>query len=281
MFDSTDLVEYHGATRLAAAYRTGVARIRSLIVELGDESKKLQEVFQSEFTSAWDVDVYFASERWDANAETALAVAEHMKRTAWSVLIDKLGIRKVMSAKRQAELDEQLHRGHSRRSHCETEPAPLPEIDEDTIMNVLAGMVQSADEFLQEAIEEEFRFWRPSKESAPYVRNSEFKLQRKIIRPWMVEHVRGRWRPRYCNQGHVTALDRIFHSLDGAGLPAGHYGPLTEAIMEAGPDGKFQTAFFSGKCHKNGNLHLTFLRQDLLDKFNATAGKNRLPQPGD
>lgn len=227
--------------------------------------------------------MYFASERWDANAETALAVAEHMKRTAWAALIDKLGIRKVMSAKRQAELDEQLHRGHSRRSHCETEPAPLPEIDEDTIMNVLAGMVQSADEFLDEAIREEYEFWKCDKAHAPYVRNSEFKLQPKIIRPWMVEHGYGRdrWRPRYCNQGHVTALDRIFHALDGAGLPEGHYGPLTEAIMEAGADGKFSTAYFSGKCHKNGNLHLTFLRQDLLDQFNATAGKNRLPSPNE
>ena len=73
-------------------------------------------------------------------------------------------------------------------------------------------MVQSADEFMAEAIHEEYDFWKPSQHCADYVRNSEFKLNRKIIRPWMVE--RGwpgqSWRPTHEREKHIMALDNSF-----------------------------------------------------------------------
>jgi len=86
----------------------------------------------------------------------------------------------------------------------------------------------------------------------------------------------GRFHVKYDQVRHVTALDNIFHRLDGKGVPPGYQGPLCDAINSS-PDGKFRTEYFEGTCHKNGNLHLTFLRRDLLEKFNAIAGRNRLP----
>jgi len=274
----SDLIEYTTATRMAAVYKESVARIKSLIVELGDECDKLKKVFDSESSYSFAVDVYFESHRHDANADTATAVGNAMKRAAWRALTEKLGIRKVMSSKRQAELDDALC-GQHRSRYGESAPDTLPEIDEETIYQVLSGMVQSADEFMEEAVQEEFEFWRPAKQHAPYKRNSEFKLQPKIIRPWMVDPeygLVGKFRVKYAQVKHVTALDNIFHRLDGKGVLPGYQGPLCDAINSS-PDGKFKTDYFSGTCHKNGNLHLTFLRQDLLDKFNGVAGRNRLP----
>lgn len=276
----SDMIEYTTATRMAAVYKQSVARVRSLIVELGDECDKLKRSFDCDSGYSFSVDVYFESHQHSANADTAMEISGAMKRAAWRALIAKLGIRKVMSSKRQKELDDALS-GQHRSRYGEPAPEALPEIDEDTIYDVLAGMVQSAEEFMEEAVREEYDFFKPSKSHAPYKRNSEFRLQAKIIRPWMVDPEYGRtgkFRVKYDQTRHVTALDNIFHRLDGKGVPPGYQGPLCDAINTS-PDGTFRTEYFAGTCHKNGNIHLTFLRQDLLDKFNEIAGRNRLPEP--
>ena len=271
-----ELVEYRSAARLASVYRASVGRLMELVVEIGTECAKLKAAFQDDY--AFGVDVYFNGSQHHANVQAAEYLEDRMRRAAWGVLINKLGIRKIMSSKRQEELDREIH-GERR-----WEPATatqLPKISEETIYEVLAGMIQSADEFMSEAIHEEYDFWRPSRHCADYVRNSDFKLNRKIIRPWMVE--RGwpgeYWRPTHGREKHITALDNIFHRLDGKGMPETHYGPLGSAIRTCGPDGKGRTDYFAFRCFKNQNLHLEFLRPDMLERFNLLAGRNRLPSP--
>jgi len=168
----SELIEYTTATRMAAVYKQSVARVKSLIVELGDECDKLKKAFDCDSGYSFSVDVYFESHQHDANADTAMAVGGAMKRAAWRALIQKLGIRKVMSSKRQKELDEALS-GQKRNRYGESEPELLPEIDEETIYDVLSGMIQSAEEFMAEAVREEYDFFKPSKNYAPYKRNSE------------------------------------------------------------------------------------------------------------
>lgn len=271
-----ELVEYSSAARLASVYRASVGRLMELVVEIGTECAKLKAAFQDDY--AFGVDIYFNGSQHHANVVTAEYLEDRMRRAAWGVLINKLGIRKIMSSKRQDELDREIRGERRRESPTDTQ---LPEISEETIYDVLAGMVQSADEFMAEAIHEEYDFWKPSQHCADYVRNSEFKLNRKIIRPWMVE--RGwpgqYWRPTYDREKHIVALDNIFHRLDGKGMPETHYGPLSSAIRDCGPDGKGRTDYFAFRCFKNRNLHLEFLRPDLLERFNLLAGRNRLPSP--
>lgn len=277
----TGLIEYTTATRMAAVYKSSVARIKELIVELGQQCQALKAAFDDGHGYAFDVEVYWASTHSDANQSTADAVAAHMKRAAWRQLFEKLGIRKIMSSKRIEEMDAATGLGRSRYGNDPIQE--LPDIDEETIIGVLRGMVSSAGEFLEEAIHEEYDFWKPSKDHADYVRNSEFRLNRRIIRPCIIERGYGKefFRPSSYREQHVIALDNIFHALDGAGIPPGHYGPLAEAIRTSGPEGKFETAYFRGRCYKNGNLHLEFKRLDLLAKFNELAGRNRLPAPDD
>ena len=66
----------------------------------------------------------------------------------------------------------------------------------------------------------------------------------------------------------MVALDRAFHILDGAGIPGGYQSPLVDAINTSGNKGVGETAYFSFRCYENGNLHLKFLRLDLVKELN-------------
>ena len=81
----------------------------------------------------------------------------------------------------------------------------------------------------------------------------------------------------YFRQNHITALDNVFHALDGKSLANTHHGPLTDAIA-AVPRGENcgETEYFRFRCYGNGNLHLEFKLADLLARLNAVAGGMRL-----
>ena len=70
------------------------------------------------------------------------------------------------------------------------------------------------------------------------------------------------------------------HLLDGKGQVKGYSGPLVDAINLAhhNKQQSAATEYFHAKWFLNGNLHLEFLRQDLLDKFNEICGTNRLAE---
>ena len=57
-------------------------------------------------------------------------------------------------------------------------------------------------------------------------------------------------------------------------------GFMAQMAIEASPDGKWATRYFSGTCYHNGNIHLRFLRPDLLAAFNKRAGGRAL-RPGE
>ena len=84
-------------------YRASVGRLMELVVEIGTECAKLKASFQDDY--AFGVDIYFDGSQQHANVETAEYLEDRMRRAAWGVLINKLGIRKIMSSKRQDELD--------------------------------------------------------------------------------------------------------------------------------------------------------------------------------
>ena len=64
----------------------------------------------------------------------------------------------------------------------------------------------------------------------------------------------------------------MFSTLAGTGYGATtHYGALHDAI-NGSPDGTGETPLFGFRAHKNGTLHLRFLRADLLARFNQIVG---------
>ena len=90
-------------------------------------------------------------------------------------------------------------------------------------------------------------------------------------RPWRLAHA-CRKVPHNRAQ-HMTALENVFRALDGAGTSTPHYqSDIETAIGKAGVDSRWSTKYFEGRCFKNHNLHLRFLRLDLLAEFNRRAG---------
>lgn len=269
--NTTEIVEYTTAVKLAAEYKAAVESLKQINADLLATRQRLADAFDVE-RSGYDFDV---SLHYRGRGESIEQVLKSMKLAAWRAILDRLKIRSVMSSKRVRELDSALS----------GDPADaFPEIDPDNIEDVARGYVMSAIDFLEEAVAEEYEFWRPNLHvrNERYVRNdgSEFALQAKIIKGWMVERCNWgntKWRPRYGNESHIRALDNIFHMLDDKGPLTTYMGELGAAISNS--DGTGETDYFKFKCFQNGNLHLWIRRNDLLDKFNQIAGRNRLKQP--
>ena len=184
-----------------------------------------------------------------------------MKRRAWRTLVVRLGIVNVMSVAKRKEFEEQLRNGE------------LPDIDEASILGTILGLAGQAQEFAREAAREVFDILRPRGHwGGQYKTNDAFRVGRKVILTWYVERCyNGKtFRVNYHHEQQVTAIDGVFHLLDGAGVMREHGGPLSKAI-EASPNGQGETAYFRFKCYKNGNLHLEMKRLDLVKELNGLA----------
>jgi hypothetical protein len=185
-----------------------------------------------------------------------------MKQTAWATLIDRLGVRKIMSVAKRAEFDHQLESGE------------LPDITEESVLGIIGGLAGQAQDFAAEAAREVFGILRPNPGYGEgHKTNDAFRVGRRVILTWMVERRYDGKTFRVCYGRHeqeLTAIDGVFHLLDGKGVLKGHKGPLQEAI-EASPDGKGETGYFRFKCFKNRNLHIEFKRLDLVRQLNLLA----------
>lgn len=288
-FESTDMVEYSTASKLAATYAEQLIRIREAMATIADVVNTLQNTFTPQESFAFDLRMgtgYSYSDSYHVTDERLNASIEsHLHRTAWRVLINKLGIRKMMSSKRSKQLDELLEKGFVINEQGQREE--LPVINEETIIGVIMAFVDNAQSFLDEAIHEEYDYWKPTPNWTKHKTNEKhtFKLERKLINTYAFNV----WRHggkndlgtlRCETQRHLTALDNIMHMLDGKGQLSGYSGPLVDAIQSKRKhqERTATTDYFRAKWFSNGNLHLEFTRQDLLDKFNVICGRNRLAE---
>lgn len=246
------------ACQLARTYAANIALIRSNIEQLKQCTKNLREAF-GEHDSRYHFDINLSYQHGRTSSEDG--IYDGMKRAAWRILSNKLGLRNVMSVKRRKEFDEQLERGE------------LPEITEETIVTVLLGLIGQAKEFAKEAAKEVFDILRPRGWSSKYKTNNVFKIGKRVILAYAVE--RG-WsdtngfRASYHKEQELIAIDGVFHLMDGKGIMREDRGPLVKAISEA-KEGKGETPYFSFKCFKNRNLHIQFKRLDLVKQLNGLA----------
>jgi len=187
-----------------------------------------------------------------------------VKKDAWRALIDRMELRRVLSVQRAQELEKQLESGDG-----------LPEITEEAILAMFEGTLSNVKQFMHEAVREVFEFLRPR--CSPYKTNTEYEIGKRVVLSWMVEpSYKRNFRVDYHRRANLTALDNVFHMLDGEGTIKTHRGPLVDAIEAPDSLGKGETAYFKFKCFINRNLHLEFKRLDLVQQLNALAGGNRL-----
>ena len=209
-----------------------------------------------------------------AKPETAM---KEMKRQCWQAIAGQLEIRTMLSLAKLKELDSQLHTGEG-----------LPDIEFGAIMATLEGILAQRGDFLRDKVAECYQWLRPSgRRSREYVTNAKslaLGVGEKVILTWAVRRGYGQtgaFEVSYgSSQDNLRALDQVFHLLDGAPQSSTHYGDLCEAIrtQTSKENNAFESKYFAGRAFQNGNLHLTFRRSDLVDKFNLICGGNALPE---
>lgn len=256
------------ATHMAREFSEATADISRAVAMLTAATRRLDNAFKTDDTdddlswSRFAVDVEFRRHRCRDIAE----LGKLLEREAWGVLVDKLGIKNVMSVAKRKLFDEQLEKGG------------LPPVCEQTITAILLGLVGQAQDFARDAAREVFDALRPRGWVAgKYKTNDAFRVGRRVILTSHVEQAyNGGFRCSYHYQQEVTAIDGIFHLLDGKGVMRENMGPLYKAINAVGATGRGETEYFKFRCCKNRNLHLEFKNLDLVKELNLLAAGERV-----
>ena len=265
MEQSTDLANRVTISAMVDAYKQSKAMVTKAYADLFEAKKILEAAFGKDYT-------YFDTlpDRHSYSQENVdVAVMLGIKQRAWRVLIDRLEIRKLMSIKATEDLDKKLE-----------DAKAMPEIELGTVFDILKMLADQTPDYAKAAVLEVFELLRPAAQShsrgalKTNQRNGKFSLGKKIILSWIVEHSYSSVTPlrvRYGREKDLLAVDKVFHQLDGAGIPEGYRGELVEAINSS-TDGYGETDYFKFRACGNMNLHLEFKRLDLVNDLNRVAG---------
>jgi hypothetical protein len=264
---STDLARHAAVHELVAAFQEAERDVRRAFAIVLAVEERLGALY-GDSSRRGHISVEASRHRtgcdWDADA-----AVERMARNAWGAVAERLEIRRMLSVKRAKELDERLERGD------------LPPLTVENVADFAEFYLEAAPVMMAEAVREVFGFLRPWRDT--YKTNSRTEIGPKVVLEHRVERA---WSPgyhvRYGREAEFVALDNVFSMLDGRGTVAKSYhGELSDAIKASGDKGRGETRYFRFKCFRNGNLHLQFLRLDLLRTLNEVAGgKNIKPTNG-
>lgn len=265
MYQSTDLVKRETLTALTGSYQLAEQEIRQAYDLLANAEKRLKAAFHDTYMEVNPTDR--CGDRTGTKA--ADTVMKDLQRRAWACIFDRLGIKKVMSIQRRNELDNQLY---NRGGHSNTERVEFPEITEENILATLRDVMGQSVDYAREAVNEIFEWLRPwHRDEYKTNQKNKWQLGNKVIISYGCERgYNSKFRVNYSRQANITALDNVFHMLDGKGAVQSHNGPLYDAICSC--DGKGETEYFKFKCFQNNNLHVEFKRMDLVNKINKMAG---------
>lgn len=202
--------------------------------------------------------------------DVEFAITE-LDKQAWRSVINRLDIWRVMSEARASELRKHIDDG------------TLPELTEETAMQLAAAYVGNVDKLIDELTKEVFNWLRPRVDESGraynggrYVTNKRDIIGTKVIRSCFVDRWGingGKFSVRYgsCQQ-RLHTLENLFRALDGKGSTGTGFHSDLENAINSSKDGTGQTEYFGFRACKNGNLHIEFLRSDLLAELNRRAG---------
>jgi hypothetical protein len=259
-----DLARRATITELVGVYRKSAERVRAAYDELQAAQDELRATYGDPEHTRYYFDTIDHYDRGNPK-DRAPRVLGRLTCHAWTALVERVGLRRLLSIAAAKQLDAQLQ-----------DPAALPELTVENVLTWLEATAAAAPTHTADAIREVFDWLRPHHQH--YKTNSPFEIGPRVVISWYV--VERKWNGRGFNVGYrsrdrIRALDNVFHQLDGQGAHKGYSSALEEAI-QASPDGKGATPYFEFRCYRNGNLHLRFLRLDLLAQLNKLAGGHNL-----
>jgi len=248
-----------GAVELARVFQESTAAMRRHWEAFQSSTKRLEAVIGGADDRPYPRTYFQVGLTYICRSGSSIdEILKQMNVQTWELLIDRLGVKCLMSINRRKEFEDQLKSGD------------VPEVTAENIVAVITGLADRAAEFATESAKEALKLLTPS--SGWYKTNSGFKVGKRVVLSWYVEQGwsgKG-FRVNYHRDAEINAIDGAFHVLDGKGVIKGRKCPLAEAI-EASPDGRGETEYFAFRCFKNRNIHVTFKRLDLVKKLNGLA----------
>jgi hypothetical protein len=227
---------------------------RDLIIE-GYQSLKQAQAMAEEYFPGRFVSVVDSRISVERAAEKALG---RLKKGVWRQIVHQTGVRKILSIKRARELDANLD-----------DAEKLPDISVQSVLDYLATLRENSKDLASESVKEVFQWLRPYDR---YKTNDHWQVGKKVILTNCVELRGGQFRVSYYKRPELSALDQVFHLLDGAGIPDGYHCPLVDGLNTLRYGDKGETTYFEYQAYKNGNVHVTFKRPDLVQELNRIAG---------
>lgn len=267
--ESTALVPRATVRELIACFEEAKANVRTSFSMLQSAQKELDARFR--LGGHVGVSIYLENRgHRDASWLDLEYTLKEMEKQAWRSIVDRLDIWRVMSETRAKEL----------RKHIED--GTLPALAEETALQLAAAYVGNVDKLVDELTKEVFDWLRPRVDDygrtysgGKYVTNKREVIGPKVIREYFVSpgFSRGKFHVRYgkCQQ-RLHTLENLFRALDGKGSTGKGYHSDLENAINASEDGMGETEYFKFRACKNGNLHIEFLRSDLLAELNRRAG---------
>lgn len=255
---------------LVTTWQSTCDYIRSAFGMIQDAQDRLNATFN--LGSAFGMTIEPGSHSRGANWSSPNEAIDRLRIDAWHQIVQRMELRRILSVSRWQELSKMVEKGE------------MPEITIENVSALASGHSQNIGAILEESIREVYDWLRPRifGQGAKYKTNDRVEVGRKVVIPHGLEQYNtliGKHRASYHFYQQLIAMENVFSVLDGHGwIAKTPNGQLIDAI-NASPDGTGETDFFRFKCYQNRNLHLEFLRTDLLAKFNAVAGGKNL-KPG-
>jgi hypothetical protein len=187
---------------MIGTYQQATRNIEEAYAILETAQKSLRAVFLDAPGYRFDVN---ERHNTDVGKKASDAINAAIKKDSWAVIVERMELRRLLSIKRRTELDSQIDKGE------------LPELTEENVMALFEASAANVNTYLEEAVMEIFDLLRPPQ--SRYKTNTEFELGKRVILTWMVEKgwSRGKFRINYHREKYLTALDNVFHMIDGKG----------------------------------------------------------------
>lgn len=195
-------------------------------------------------------------------AEMMEGLRANVDRAVWSYIIDAIGMRNFMDAKAVEEFRKNLENP--------------PEVTVENVKATIAGLRLQSGQIFRRGLVNIFR-GLCSAWSRQYKSNSAFKIGPRIV---LRNAVGTYWVNR---REEFSDIDRIFHVLDKKQAPEhlADLGSLIGDAVRAKQTREITTPYFRVRWFKNGNAHVYFLRQDLLDLANVLIAEELGPALGE
>lgn len=213
------------------------------------------------------------------------ALLRSVRTDFWRRTLDLKEVRSRLTKKKQDEFE------HALTAHCHMD------FTENNIRQFVLNLIGSYEQILTDAVLDVFDMFTIRHCYHGHVHeknvhmfngwktNNAFKVGKRVVIPggrgersfvgWT-----GRWDLDYDTGRMLDDFDKVMSYFDG-GKPYNSLSTSLKIAFERGDSSGIESTYFRATCHKKGTIHLTFLNEDILRRFNVVACRGKGWLPGD